>query len=102
MPRRKPSEVLDLISQAKRIDLEELAAEMLGAFGGPRGYANLCADEFKNTENPQVRTKLLEGVRHLVVATAAKSKAVDDVSMMSDEELKEAVYGGQEEEQQAA
>lgn len=91
MPRRKASEVIDVISSAKVVNLDELAAELLDAFGGARGYAELCFKEFNAGQSPVARAKLLEGVRHIAVASAAKNKSTDDMSQASDDELLEAI-----------
>lgn len=92
MSRLKPSEIIDRLSKAKSINLDELAADMLEAFGGPRGYAEKCFKEYQNESTPPVaRAKILEGVRHLAVAAASKNKGVDDMSGATEEELYEAV-----------
>lgn len=89
MPRRKPSEVLDAIANAKPIDIEEVASEMLEAFGGPRGYAEKCLHEYQREGTPATaRVKLLDGVGRLAAIASGKNKAEDEDGLRSDEELK--------------
>ena len=89
MAKRKPTEVLDtLVEGSKGLDVGDLAAELMQAFGGPRKFASLYYDEFQATTGAVSRSKLLEGVLRIVTqASAANKDRAPGTGGLSDQEL---------------
>lgn len=90
--RRKPSEVIKVAEKAQqRLDVAELAHELMSAFGGAREFATSYFREFDEAPCGSIaKAKLMEGVLRIVVMANAK-KGSDDETNLTDEELDRAI-----------
>lgn len=84
----KVKEAIDSILEAAPADLKEFAQEFIHLAGGPKGFAKMAFDHFKDApKGGLVRTNTIKTVLESLRATMAKG-GEDDMSNLTEDDLK--------------
>ncbi len=90
MPKRKPSEVMELAETARAsLDVSELAHALMTQFGGTAEFARHYIAEYNAAKPGSIaKGKMLESVLRIVnLAHASHKGDGDDVDSLTDEQL---------------